>query len=143
MIIEISAGGIVYKVIDGNHLWLLVQHKKARHWGFPKGHIGDHVPDEKLTDAAIREVMEEGGVVGRILNDAPISTTYFFKKDTELHKKTVHYFLMEFIAGDTSKHDDEIMDAKFVPKDEAWDLLTYNTDKEAFSEVLSLLNHAK
>lgn len=141
MIIETSAGGIVYKIIDGNHHWLLVQHKKARHWGFPKGHIGDHVPDEEMTDAAVREVMEEGGVMARIENNSAIDTTYFFKKDNELHRKTVHYFLMEYIAGDTSNHDDEVMDVQFLPKDEAWDKLTYNTDKEAFSKVLAKMNH--
>lgn len=140
MIIETSAGGIVYKKKDGRFLWLIVQHKKALHWGFPKGHIGDHVENELMEEAALREVHEEGGVRAKIMNDTPVNTTYFFKQGSDLHKKIVHYFLMEYISGDTSNHDDEVSTAKFVETDEAWDTLTYNTDKEAFSNILKDLN---
>ncbi len=140
MITETSAGGIVYKKEGDTLLWLLIQHKKALHWGFPKGHIGDHVENELMEEAALREVQEEGGITAKIINDSPIDTTYFFKQDNTLHKKTVHYFLMEYISGDTSDHDHEVLEAKFIPTDEAWDTLTYNTDKEAFSKVLAEMN---
>ncbi len=140
MITETSAGGIVYKKNDDKVLWLIVQHKKALHWGFPKGHIGDHVENELIEEAALREVSEEGGVQAKIISNTPINTTYFFKKGADLHKKTVHYFLMEYISGDTKNHDDEVAEAKFVETDEAWDTLTYNTDKEAFSKILKDMN---
>ena len=47
---------------------------------------------------------------------------------------------MEYIAGDTSLHDDEVLEAIFLPEHEAWDRLTYDTDREAFSKVLRILN---
>ena len=140
MITETSAGGIVYKKNGSDFLWLIVQHKKALHWGFPKGHIGDRVENELMEEAALREVGEEGGIKAKIINETPVNTTYFFKQNSELHKKTVHYFLMEYVSGDTKDHDHEVAEAKFVETDKAWDTLTYNTDKEAFSEVLKGLN---
>lgn len=140
MITEVSAGGIVYKMIEGNHYFLLVQHRKALHWGFPKGHIGDTVPGETAEKAALREVQEEGGVTAHIINPTPIITTYFFREKRDLHKKSVHYFLMEYIAGSPDLHDHEVKEAVFLPEDEAWDTLTYNTDREAFSEFLRILN---
>lgn len=140
MITETSAGGIVYIIIDGHHQFLLVRHAKARHWGFPKGHIGDNIENEPMDHAALREVAEEGGIKAHIVNPTPIETTYFFRKDGELHKKTVNYYLMAYVSGTTDDHDHEVSDARFFSQDEAWDTLTYNTDKEAFSQVLGMLN---
>jgi len=139
VVTETSAGGIVYKKENGNVVWLTVQHRRARHWGFPKGHIGDTVANEQMEDAALREVQEEGGIQAEIVNDTPVSTTYFYKRERVLHKKTVHYFLMEYISGDTRDHDKEISEAKFVDEEELMKTLTYQNDKEAFEKVKQLL----
>lgn len=140
MITETSAGGIVYKKKGSDFLWLIVQHKKALHWGFPKGHIGDRVENELVEEAALREVSEEGGIKAKIIDDTPVKTTYFFKQNSEIHEKTVQYFLMEYVSGDPINHDNEVAEAKFVPTDDAWDTLTYNTDREAFSTILARMN---
>jgi len=134
-VFETSAGGIVYKKEHDIFLWLVVKHKGAGHWGFPKGHIGDNHENESSDEASLREVREEGGVVARIIYPSPGSTNYVYKLDSVLYKKTVHYFLMEYVSGNINNHDDEIIDAKFFAEEELMKTLTFENDKKAFKKL--------
>ncbi len=138
--IETSAGGIVYRKKNASFEWLVIQHAGAKHWGFPKGNVGDKVPNEKWEEAALREVLEEGGIQAKIISPEPISTSYFYKMHKNLRKKTVHYYLMEYISGDPNEHDFEVQEAKFVSTENLLGTLTYDTDKEAFQKAFTLLN---
>lgn len=139
---EISAGGIVFKKANqstSNIVWLITQHSQHKGWGFPKGLIGDTNSNEKMEEAALREVEEEGGVKAKIVSEKPVEIKYKYRFDDYLVDKTVFYFLMEYISGDPKDHDWEMMDAKFAPEDEVKKTLTYKSDKEAFSKILKLL----
>jgi len=136
-VIETSAGGIVYKSIDGIRYWLVIQHNGAKHWGFPKGHVGDKIDNERLEDAALREVYEEGGVKAKIVKHDPFTNTYYYTLKGAPRKKTVHYFLMEYLSGDTNDHDFEVQEAKFVPEENVMDILTYKNDKKILEEALA------
>ena len=61
-------------------------------WSFPKGWI-DEV--EKLEEAAVREVREEGGVKAKIVRKLPAIKT-FFRDKGELVLKFITYFVMEW-----------------------------------------------
>lgn len=135
---EISAGGIVYKKEKDKVLWLICQHSQHKGWVFPKGLVGDHARDEPMEEAALREVEEEGGVKARIITNKPIITNYQYKWKGDLIKKTVYYFLMEYVSGDPKNHDWEMSDAKFVSENEVKKTLTYPSDKEAFEKILKL-----
>lgn len=135
---ELSAGGIVYKKIKSGVLWLITQHSQHKGWGFPKGIIGDEDENEKMEDAALREVGEEGGIKARIIDDKPVSVNYKYKTDEYLVNKKVYYFLMEYISGDPADHDWEVAEAKFIPTDDVLKTLTYDTDKEAFEKILEI-----
>lgn len=135
---ETSAGGIVYKKIKDNIVWLITQHSQHKGWGFPKGLIGDNKENEKMDDAALREVEEEGGVKAKIVNDKPVKVHYKYSFQDTLVDKTVYYFLMEYVSGNPKNHDWEMMDAKFATADEVLKTLTYKSDKEAFEEILLL-----
>lgn len=139
---ETSAGGMVYKDASNGREWLLIQHSKAKHWGFPKGHVGDKIPNEKREEAALREVEEEGGIRATIVSDSSFTTTYFFRYGNTLHKKTVYYFLMKYISGDTSNHDSEVSQATFIAESEVERSLTYDSDKEAFKKARALIETA-
>ena len=132
---ETSAGGIVYRQIE----WLVCRHSQHKGWVFPKGLIGDTVTDEPMEIAALREVEEEGGVKAKIVNPKPVTVSYSYRWNDLQVEKTVHYFLMEYISGDPKNHDWEMMDAKFIPKNEVIPLLTYPSDKEAFEEILRMM----
>lgn len=139
--IETSAGGIVYRKKNNSFDWLIIQHTGAKHWGFPKGHVGDKVQNEKCEEAAIREVLEEGGIQARIISSEPISTSYIYKMKKILRKKTVHYYVMEYISGDPNNHDSEVQEAKFISTEDLMNTLTYDTDKKAFKEALLILGN--
>ena len=74
---ERSAGGIVYKIVDGHIYWFVIKTlskkktlyhgKKIRHtiYKFPKGHLDS---GEVLKQAAIREVEEEGRIKAKIID---------------------------------------------------------------------------
>ena len=131
---EISAGGIVFKKLS----WLITQHSQHKGWGFPKGLIGDKNSKEKMEEAALREVEEEGGIKAKIINNQPIKVQYKYKFQDFLVDKTVYYFLMEYISGDPKNHDWEMMDAKFVDENEVKKTLTFKSDQKAFEKILMI-----
>ena len=61
--VVLGAGGLVF---NANNQVLLIQYPESRGggWSFPKGHIN---PGETPEIAAIREVLEEGGVTAEIV----------------------------------------------------------------------------
>ncbi|PIQ72890.1 hypothetical protein COY13_00110 [Candidatus Roizmanbacteria bacterium CG_4_10_14_0_2_um_filter_36_35] len=141
---QTSAGGIVFKKIY--HLnWLITQHSQHKGWVFPKGLVGDKDSKESMEVAALREVEEEGGVKAKIVNKKPIETHYEYiqtasTKASEVKvKKTVYYFLMQYISGDPKNHDWEMMNTKFVTAEEVKKTLTYKSDLEAFEKILKQL----
>jgi 8-oxo-dGTP pyrophosphatase MutT (NUDIX family) len=141
---EISAGGIVYQKFEIRNSkfetkWLICQHSAHKGWVFPKGLVGDHAKGEAMEQAALREVEEEGGIKAKIVGKQPVKVQYMYRFQETLVKKTVYYFLMEYICGDPKNHDWEMMDAKFATEDEVKKNLTYPSDKEAFEKVLKLL----
>lgn len=131
---EFSAGGIVFKHEDHKLMILVAQHSGHHGWVFPKGFIGDKIEGESKEATAIREVEEETGVQGKILEPVtPI--TYWYQMEDEKHQKTVYYFIMEDIGGDITKHDWEMENVEWLPLNEVEDRLTYDSDKKVWIEA--------
>ncbi|MCX6731139.1 MAG: NUDIX domain-containing protein [Candidatus Roizmanbacteria bacterium] len=138
---EISAGGIVFRTIhnseNGDRIeWLTTQHSQHKGWVFPKGLVGDTNSNEKMEDAALREVEEEGGVKAKIVNPVPVKVFYSYTWNDMQIDKTVFYYLMEYISGDPKNHDWEMMDAKFMTASEVISILSYPSDRQAFDTIL-------
>jgi 8-oxo-dGTP pyrophosphatase MutT (NUDIX family) len=92
------AGGIVYRQDDGAFLYLIVTaQQNPDHWVFPKGHIE---PGETPEMAALREVSEETGVRGKIIQ--PIGASQF---RTNSETVRVLFYLMEYLGGKGKKED--------------------------------------
>jgi 8-oxo-dGTP pyrophosphatase MutT (NUDIX family) len=116
-------------------------------WVLPKG-TPDR--DERIEETATREVREETGLDVRIVR--PLGTIeYWFalppgvgapgrrarqREATRVHK-TVHFFLMEALGGDTAHHDHEYDEIRWVPVEEARRLLTFDTYREMLDRALS------
>ncbi len=94
-------------------------------WTLPKGTPD---PGETVEQTALREVTEETGLEVRIVAPLPSIEYTFVQKGTRIHK-TVHYFLMEPVGGDLSKHDHEFERVRWVSFDEAPELLTFPTER--------------
>jgi 8-oxo-dGTP pyrophosphatase MutT (NUDIX family) len=141
-IFQTSAGGIVFKKVKSeklkvkSYVWLICQHSQHHGWVFPKGLVGDEDAKESMKTAALREVEEEGGVKAKIINKKTVKTEYQYQFEGNLIKKTVYYFLMEYISGDPNNHDWEMSEAKFVLEKEVKKILTYPSDKQAFETIL-------
>jgi 8-oxo-dGTP pyrophosphatase MutT (NUDIX family) len=149
--VEISAGGIVYKKQDGRVFILMIMPAPRQDvtktsdfkpvWTFPKGWVGDH-GDEKLTETAVREVKEEGGVDAAIISKLG-QVKYFFKWEGQNVFKIVYWFLMEYKDGDPSEHDSEVAESAWVPIEEAAAKLAYPTDKQTFKKAQAIIESNK
>ncbi len=135
---EFSAGGVVYKK-EGNKTFILAaQHSQHHGWVFPKGLIGDYKKDESKKDTATREVKEETGIDAKIIKQlTPVTYWYFFK--SEKIKKTVYYFLMEYLSGDISKHDKEMENVEWIKASKVDKKLTYSSDKKVWQSAQKLI----
>ena len=83
---EICAGGFV---IWGGKVLALRRWNGV--WLPPKGHVD---PGESLEEAAAREVFEEAGLTA-IIGPKLGETAYTHSEDDRLHRKRVHWFLMQ------------------------------------------------
>jgi len=139
MKLQFSAGGIIYKKENNKILILVSQHSQHHGWVFPKGLIGDHIEGENKETTALREVKEETGAIGKIIKIlTPV--TYWFVFEKEKIKKTVYYFLMEYVGGDITKHDHEMEAVVWLPKEKVEERLTYKSDKKVWDEAKKILN---
>lgn len=131
---EFSAGGIVFKK-EGNKILILISQHSGHHgWVFPKGHVGDTIKGETAKEAALREVKEETGIDGKILQ--PLSLVdYWYVFKSEKRHKTVQYFLMEYKSGKIEDHGWEMEQVAWLPVVEVENRLTYAGDKKVWMDA--------
>ncbi len=140
MKLEFSAGGIVFKIEAGKLFILVSQHSQHHGWVFPKGFIGDkpEFKNQGKEETALREVEEETGIIGKILEPVePI--TYWYEMDGVKRKKTVYYYIMAFVGGDINNHDWEMENVEWLPIDAVMDRLTYPSDKEVWGKTIDII----
>jgi len=117
---EKSYGAVV---INENREFLLIRHKNGEHWDFPKGHKEEGESDR---ETAIREVLEETGLMVRIIEGFKEKTKYSPKPGVD---KTVTYYL-GFSMGKVIIQEEEIMEFEYLPYDQALERITFNESKE-------------
>jgi 8-oxo-dGTP pyrophosphatase MutT (NUDIX family) len=133
-----SAGGIVVRY-EGSVPYLVVGMRRRDRdgvtWTLPKG-----TPQgaESREATAIREVTEESGLDVRIVRPLASIDYTFVQHGTRIHK-TVHYFLMEPVGGDLSRHDHEFEDVRWIRFDEAPGLLTFDTERSLVAQARAVL----
>lgn len=135
---QFSAGGIVYKKESGQTFILLGKHSGYHKWGFPKGIIGDKIEKESKEAAALREVREETGITAKIIHQLH-PQTYWFQAEGSKIKKTVYFFVMEYITGETKDHDWEMEDVQWIPLDKVEQHLFYPSDRAVWLEAKTVL----
>ncbi len=122
-----SAGGVVVRT-DGGVEVCLIRPTGRSVWGLPKGGVEE---GETLAETALREVAEETGLVGVVEQDlGSIDYSFYSREQGGRIHKTVHYFLVRATGGDTSMHDHEVSDAKWVRLRQALRLMTYPNERE-------------
>ncbi|HYM46341.1 MAG TPA: NUDIX domain-containing protein [Solirubrobacteraceae bacterium] len=133
---EVSAGGVVMR---GGQVLVVVPVRRAadgsRVLGLPKGHVD---PGESALQAATREVREEGGVVAEPLGELG-EVRYFYRRDGRTVPKSVAFFLFRYVSGETSDHDHEIEDARWIDLREARTALSYEGERRMIARALERL----
>ncbi|WP_337169389.1 NUDIX hydrolase [Gemmatimonas aurantiaca] len=134
--LETSAGGVVYRLQNGQPYFLLIR-DSYRNWGFPKGHLeSDEAPDT----AAMREVREETGLAEVTLDGAIDTIDWFFRFRGRLVHKVCHFFLMHTEAERTTPQRAEgITACRWVSFDEASELVSYANARDVLRRAHAMV----
>jgi 8-oxo-dGTP pyrophosphatase MutT (NUDIX family) len=134
--VETSAGGVVYRVVDGAPVYLLIR-DSYRNWGFPKGHVEEgELPD----GAALREVSEETGLSDLAVRGLIETIDWHFRFRGKLIHKICHFFLMETAESSTSPQRTEgITACRWLPFDAAEELISYANARDVLRKARALL----
>lgn len=132
---EVSAGGLVLRASETGLEALLIGRGAPRMWSLPKGHLEARESNEQ---AAIREVREETGCWGEILMRLN-EISYWFYTGKAKHKKTVTFFFMRYLSGQTSNHDAEVDEAAWFEIGAARRALKYVNEKRLVDLALEYL----
>lgn len=131
----VSAGGVVYR-LNGNRIEFVICGRDSDGvWGLPKGTPD---PGESLEQTAVREVTEETGLDVRVVDKLGVIEYWFSREGTRYHK-WVHYYLMEAVGGDTSKHDVEYDRVELFSAEVALKKLTFKNEVEMAQKARAFL----
>lgn len=135
-----SAGGVV---LDDRGFVLVVQQRDLS-WSLPKGSIRQ---GEDPRDAAVREIVEESGLIDLRLVRILKSYTRFAMRNTGSEDtskvKRITMYLFRTSDQTLSPLDPRIPEARWVPKEEVAAFLTHPKDQEFFLGILPELEDRK
>lgn len=94
-------------------------------------------------ETALREVREETGLEGKVVEKLGDITYWFSNKsregDTVKIFKRVYFYLIRCLRGDVREHDAEVEEACWVPIDKALKKLVYPTEMEMMRKAIGIL----
>lgn len=113
---EISAGGVVYRVKDGDTEVQLIQDRYGK-ITLPKGKME---AGETVEQTALREIREETGIEGRIVEPLETVIYQYTHPEAGTVDKEVHYYLVEAIGGTLQAQVEEIRGVEWLKPQAAW-----------------------
>lgn len=137
---QVSAGGVVFRRDGGGVVEVvLISVGAAGRWQLPKGLVDDAEAPEA---AAAREVREETGVEAEFV--APIETIEYWyvsaDRGTRVRfHKFVHFYLFRYTRGETSDHDREVNEARWVRIDDASTMLAFKNERKMVARAREML----
>jgi 8-oxo-dGTP pyrophosphatase MutT (NUDIX family) len=138
---ETSAGGLVVDRSGPEPAGALIArlNRAGRvEWCLPKGHL-EH--DETPEQAAVREIAEETGIQGRII-DGLGTIDYWFSVEGKRVHKHVHHYLLLATGGALSTEGDpdhEAIDVAWVPLPELDERLAFPNERRIAREASARL----
>jgi 8-oxo-dGTP diphosphatase len=135
---QVSSGGVIFRASGDDGIEIaLVAVKNGSVWCLPKGIVEKgEVPEE----TSVREVREETGLKGRVIGKiGSISYWYFIREENAKCRKTVHFYLLEYIDGTTSDHNWEVDDAVWFSLDDAVKKVSYKGDRDIVRKAKEML----
>jgi 8-oxo-dGTP diphosphatase len=132
---QTSAGGVVYRRGGHGIEVALISVKNGEAWCLPKGIVDK---GETTEETAIREVKEETGLTGRIVDYLGEIKYWYYVKDQNIKcRKTVLFYLMEYVTGDTRDHDFEVDEAAWFSPESALEKVSYRGDRNIIEKALA------
>ena len=125
MIEAVSCGGVV---IHRGKILLLYKNYRNRQegWVLPKGTVEE---GEEFKDTALREVLEESGVLAELIQYIGKSE-YTFNVPDDIVEKEVHWYLMRSDSYFSKPQREEFfMDSGYYKYHEAYHLLKFSNEK--------------
>ena len=140
MVREFSAGGICVRRMRGREYVAAIRVKGGKVLALPKGNIDR---GESPEEAARREVREEAGVDGEVVQKLGVVEYWYVRRGGTRVFKNVAFFLLRYLSGDVEDHDHEVDSAEWVPLDDAERLLQYKGEKQMAAAALTALAEAR
>ncbi|MEN9608661.1 MAG: hypothetical protein RLZZ06_592 [Actinomycetota bacterium] len=141
---ETSAGGFVLAA-DGSPRVALIGRLTKRgnlEWCVPKGHPEG---EESFEQAATREVFEETGIQGEIIELLGSIDYEFYTPDKHI-SKTVHHYLMRQTGGDLTVDGDpnqEAVETRWFDISELHRVLTHENERRMARGVVEWFERSK
>jgi 8-oxo-dGTP diphosphatase len=136
---QVSAGGVVFRRDDDRIDVVIVAVGGNNRWQLPKGLVEK---DEKPEIAAVREAREEGGTDSEVVEHIETVEYWYAGLDggerVRFHKR-VHFYLLRYLSGDTSNHDWEVNEARWVPIGDAASQLAFDNERRVVERARELI----
>lgn len=136
---EVSGGGVVYRRNGDDALEIQMIEDRFGQMTLPKGRME---PGETVEQTALREIREETGITGRIVEPIAQIRYQYETRDRETVDKLVHYYLVEADGGEQKPQVEEIAGVSWYAPQEAWRLQLmhgYDNNGDVLAKALALL----
>ena len=127
-----AAGAVVWRRAPEGPEALLIYRPRYRDWSFPKGKLKRGESDE---EAALRELEEEVGI--RAALGPELEGTRY--RDAKGRMKMVRYWAIELPEGAEPFPGDGVTDCRWVPLDDAVEMLTWERDRTVLDSLRSVV----
>lgn len=140
---QTSAGGVVFRppedgTADGVEIALILVGPQAR-WQLPKGLVNQ---GESPEATALREVREETGLETALVAPIDLIEYWYYgsrgSQRVRFHKR-VHFYLLQYLAGDVADHDHEVEEARWVTLPAARSMLAFTSERKIVEKAEALL----
>jgi 8-oxo-dGTP diphosphatase len=136
---QVSAGGVVFRRDKERVEVVLIAVGGVNRWQLPKGLVEQGEAPEV---AAVREAREEAGVSSEVVGHIETIEYWYAGLDkgerVRFHKH-VHFYLLRYVSGDTTDHDWEVTEARWVSLDEAVHQLTFENERRVAERARELI----
>ena len=109
----------------------MIATRRGTRWGLPKGAVA---AGETSQQAALREVLEETGLIADIARTLD-TIEYYFRAGDSLIRKRVDFYLMLYVGGTLTPQLSEVDDAQWFPLSEAVERASFESERKLLEDA--------
>jgi len=139
---EFSAGGVLVRRVRGRAMVAAIrpQGKPEGTWALPKGQVD---AGERPEETAVREVLEETGVAGRLVGKLGDVRYVYTRRGGIRVFKVVSFYLLRAGRGRLGEIEErmrvEVAEARWLPLEDAPRLLAYGGERDMARKAIGRL----